>query len=149
MPRMVQSLPSDNLILEAKAFAERALLNLLAAHDAIIDSRIHQMHHANRCRRDKDVQSNAVELLKPGDKVCLFRENFNLPKSVPTSLRPNSLGLTLLSTRICLSHRTHWTSPAISRTAVFTRNFMSTCLDGTTPTTIFHFPIEKHEYTMA
>ena len=92
MPRMVQSLPSDNLIPGAKAFAERALLNLLTAHDTIIDSRIHQTHHANRRCRDEDIQGDAIEPLKPGDKVCLSRENFNLPKSRAHKLTPRFIG---------------------------------------------------------
>ncbi|GJE91950.1 chromo domain-containing protein [Phanerochaete sordida] len=92
MPRMVHQLPKENHVPGAKAFVERAVLNLCAAHDAIIDSRIHQTHHANRHRRDENLDRGQEDPLQVGDKVYLSTENLSLPQRRARKLVPKFIG---------------------------------------------------------
>ncbi|TDL25698.1 hypothetical protein BD410DRAFT_689819, partial [Rickenella mellea] len=50
MPTMFRDIPHAKFD-GVRQFAQRALDNLLMAHDAIIESRVFQTHHANRLRR--------------------------------------------------------------------------------------------------
>ena len=92
MPRMVDTLPTSNEVPGAKLFAEKALANLLAAQDAIIDSRVHQTYHANKRRRDENKVHGEVEPIQVGDKVYLSTENLNLPKGRARKLAPKYIG---------------------------------------------------------
>src|ERR1051326_1699781 len=56
-----------------KHFAEQAKWNIMAAHDAIIASRVRQTYNTNKHRRPGDEYS-------PGDLVYLSTKNLNLPK---------------------------------------------------------------------
>lgn len=85
---MVASLPHGNTVPGARLFAKKALDNLLAAHNAIIDSRVHQTFHAKCQRCNKDVAHGEEHKLKPGDKVYLSTTNLNIPKSWARKLIP-------------------------------------------------------------
>ena len=68
-----------------KYFVTRALQNLADAHDAIIESRVRQMHHANRRQREDD--SFAV-----GDLVYVSSADLSLPKGRAVKLLPKYVG---------------------------------------------------------
>jgi hypothetical protein len=64
-----------------RAFAEQARYNIKAAHDAIIESRTFQRHHANKRRRDDpEIHEN--------DLVYLSTKNLSLPKGRASKLLP-------------------------------------------------------------
>jgi hypothetical protein len=86
MPSMIRELRSDGVIPPGiKAFAERALLNMAEAHDAIIERRVVQASKANERRRDEPT-------LKKGDLVYLSTKNLNLPKGRARKLCPRFIG---------------------------------------------------------
>lgn len=87
LPRMTHSIPPSSLP-GVKSFAEQARDNLLMAHDAIIDSRVHQTFHANRKRRDENDVRGENKPLVVGDLVYLSTENLNLPKGRTRKLVP-------------------------------------------------------------
>ncbi|TDL14197.1 hypothetical protein BD410DRAFT_696429, partial [Rickenella mellea] len=67
MPCMFRDIP-HTIYDGVRKFAQRALDNLLAAHDAIIESRVFQTHYANqRCR----IEDHYTE----GDLVYLSTRN--------------------------------------------------------------------------
>jgi hypothetical protein len=68
-----------------QAFAQQARWNLMAAHDAIIESRVKQTHNANRLRREDPPY-------KVGDLVYLSTKNLNLPKGRVRKLVPRYIG---------------------------------------------------------
>src|SRR5258706_16371860 len=68
-----------------KSFAEKALMNIVIAHDSIIANRTFQTHYANRYR-------SAEEPLKEGDLVYLSTKNLNLPKHQARKLMPTFIG---------------------------------------------------------
>ncbi|EPQ53604.1 hypothetical protein GLOTRDRAFT_12161, partial [Gloeophyllum trabeum ATCC 11539] len=68
MPRIATTLDPDPVMPGVRQFAERALLNLAHAHDAIIESRVIQSHYANQRHRPD-------EAITPGDLVYLSTEN--------------------------------------------------------------------------
>ena len=69
-----------------KQFAQQAQLNLMTAHDTIIESRVVQAHHAN-CHRQPG------KLHSPGDLVYLSTKNLSLPKGRAKKLVPRYIGL--------------------------------------------------------
>ena len=68
-----------------RQFAEQALQNIDAVHDAIIANRVFQTYHANKRRREDPV-------LKEGDLVYLSTANLNLPKGRARKLLPKFIG---------------------------------------------------------
>ena len=94
LPRMTQKLPSDSDEVPAgvRQFAERALDNLVKAHDALVDSRVIQTHHANRRRRDEDEIDGERVPLKPGDLVYLSTANLRVPSNRARKLVPKFIG---------------------------------------------------------
>ncbi len=68
-----------------KRFAETALCNLADAHDAIIESRVFQTHHANRKRGPEP-------RIEKGDLVYLSTKNLNMPKGRARKLCPKFVG---------------------------------------------------------
>ena len=68
-----------------KQFAEQAKWNIMATHDAIIESRIRQTINANKKRRPGEEYS-------PGDLVYLSTKNLNLPKGQAHKLLPKFRG---------------------------------------------------------
>jgi hypothetical protein len=66
-------------------FAARALTNVAAAHDSIIESRSFQTHYANQ-RRGED------PALRKGALVYLSMKNLNLPKGRTAKLCPKYIG---------------------------------------------------------
>ena len=66
-------------------YAERAQSCLLAAHDAIIASRVNQTHHANRRRREEPTYT-------VGDKVWLSTDYLAMPKGQVRKLMPKFIG---------------------------------------------------------
>jgi hypothetical protein len=78
-----------------KSFVDQAADNLLAAHDAIIASRVRQTHHANKKRRTEnpDIDNNDSEFqFKVNDLVYLSTENLKLPKGRARKLLPKFVG---------------------------------------------------------
>lgn len=92
MPRMTVPAAADMTVPGVRQFADRAAANLLRAHDAIIDSRVHQTHHANKARRDEDVHHGSLSPIGPGDLVYLSTANLNLPKGRARKLTPRFIG---------------------------------------------------------
>lgn len=91
MPRMMGEWDSQGTVPGVRMFANQVQENLLAAHDAVIDSRVHQTHQANRWRRPGDEQDEG-EAMKPGDMVYLSTKNLTLPKGRAHKLLPKYLG---------------------------------------------------------
>jgi len=74
MPRMIRQLPELNTApLGVRTFAQQALQNLAAVHDAIIVSHVVQRHYSNARRRQEPT-------IKVGDLVYLATKNLSLPK---------------------------------------------------------------------
>jgi hypothetical protein len=69
-----------------REFTEAAKHNLAVAHDAIIESCVHQMRHANTRRREETPFSE-------GDLIYLSTENLNLPEGRARKLTPWFIGL--------------------------------------------------------
>lgn len=91
LPRMVKEVPtSENP--GVKAFVDQAMENLQIAHDAIIDSRIHQTYHANNRRRDENIVHGEFKPLEVGEMVYLSTENLKLPKGRAKKLLPRFIG---------------------------------------------------------
>src|ERR1700720_596541 len=67
-------------------FINQAINNLEEAHDTIIESRVRQTLHANKCRR-VDTPYNV------GEQVYLSTHNLNLPKNRSRKLMPKYIGL--------------------------------------------------------
>jgi hypothetical protein len=68
-----------------KEFATRALQNIAAAHDAIIEARTFQTFYANQKRGDEP-------MISKGDLVYLSTKNLNLPKNRARKLCPKYIG---------------------------------------------------------
>ena len=86
IPRMIREIKTDQAPSPGiRAFAQQALYNVAAAHDAIIASRVFQRHHAN-ARRRKEPQINE------GDLVYLSTKNLALPKGRVSKLLPKYIG---------------------------------------------------------
>ena len=81
-----QQLGTNMKFVSVKQFAQQALWNLMIAHNAIIKSRVMQVHHVNR-------QQQPGEIYSPGDLVYLSTKNLTLPKSQAKKLWPKNLGL--------------------------------------------------------
>ena len=80
MPRMsVGLVPEPHTVPGVKTFVMHARQNLALAHDAIIESRVRQMHNTNKNRRDDD--QFAV-----GDLVYMSTSDLSLPKGRATKL---------------------------------------------------------------
>jgi hypothetical protein len=77
--------PEPSTVLGVKSFVARAVQNLADAHDAIIESRVRQTHHANRRRRDDDKFAE-------GDLVYVSTADLSLPKGRATKLLPKYVG---------------------------------------------------------
>lgn len=86
MPSMLKEIRNDVAVSKGvREFADMALSNLIEAHDAIIEARTLQTHHANK--------SCGEELLiAAGDLVYLSTKNINLPKGRAHKLCPKFIG---------------------------------------------------------
>src|SRR5258706_5273086 len=84
MPRIFQMTVSTPFS-GVKSFAEKALTNIVIAHDSIIANHMFQTHYANRYQ-------SAEEPLKEGDLVYLSTKNLNLPKHWSRKLMPTFIG---------------------------------------------------------
>jgi len=85
IPPLGQRLSTDTQFAGVKQFAQQALWNLTIAHDAIIEHRVMQTHHANRNR-------TSGEHYSPGDLVYLSTKNLALPKGRAKKLLPKFIG---------------------------------------------------------
>src|SRR6266481_5927635 len=85
IPQFGQQLGTDTKFAGVQQFAQQAQLNLMMVHDAIIESRVVQAHHANRHRRPGELHS-------PGDLVYLSTKNLSLPKGRAKKLVPRYIG---------------------------------------------------------
>src|ERR1700723_61476 len=77
--------PNENAKPGVHKFNNQAINNLEEAHDTIIESRVRQTLHANKCRR-ADVPYNV------GEQVYLSTDNLNLPKNRSRKLMPKYIG---------------------------------------------------------
>ena len=77
--------PEPSSVPGVKQFVSRALQNLADAHDALIESRVHQTHNANRRPRESDT-------FAIGDLVYVSTEDLSLPKGRATKLLPKYAG---------------------------------------------------------
>lgn len=91
MPRMVQQVGQTELP-GVGQFADAVMETLETAHDSIIESRVIQTHHANKRRRDENVDEGKVKPIEVGDKVYLATANLNLPKGRARKLVPKFIG---------------------------------------------------------
>ena len=77
--------PTENAKPGIHKFINQAINNLEEAHDAIIESRVRQTLHTNKCRR-ADAPYNVSE------QVYLSTDNLNLPKNRSRKLMPKYIG---------------------------------------------------------
>ena len=91
LPRMTKEIPPSSLP-GVQHFAEQARDNLLMAHDAILDSRVHQTHHANKRRRDEQMVHSESQPIKEGDLLYLSTADLNLPRGRARKLVPKYIG---------------------------------------------------------
>jgi hypothetical protein len=86
MPSMIREVPSSAQVPQGvREFADNALKHLEDAHDAIIESRVYQAHHANQRRRPEPQ-------IKLNDLVYVSTRNMNLPKGRASKLLPKFIG---------------------------------------------------------
>ena len=85
IPQLGQCLNTDTKFVGVCQFAEQALWNAMAAHDAIIAIHVMQTHHVNRHRQTGDV-------FLPGNRACLSTKNLALPKGRAKKLLPKFIG---------------------------------------------------------
>src|SRR5215471_4990207 len=86
MPQMITELPRENDVAPGvREFTEKAIQNLLDAHDSIIESHVYQTHKANKKRGEEpDIKIN--------DLVYLSTKNLNLLKGRASKLTPKYIG---------------------------------------------------------
>ncbi|GJE94878.1 hypothetical protein PsYK624_110540 [Phanerochaete sordida] len=92
LPRMAQPEIMAKVAPGVQRFVEQARDNLLRAHDAIIDSRVHQTYHVNTARHDENVHRSEMRPIQVGDLVYLSTENLALPKGRARKLAPKFIG---------------------------------------------------------
>ena len=86
MPRMMKEFRNAETMSKGiKEFAARALQNVAAAHDAIIEARTFQTFYSNQ-KREEEFKLNK------GDLVYLSTKNLNLPKNRTRKLCPKYIG---------------------------------------------------------
>jgi len=86
MPRMICQLPESNTALPGiRTFAQQALQNSAAVHDAIIASCVVQQHYSNTRRCQEPT-------IKEGDLVYLATKNLSLPRGRARKLMPKYVG---------------------------------------------------------
>jgi len=85
IPKTIQTI-GESEFAGVQDFAENARNLVMRAHDALIESRVKQTHHANARRRPDDPR------LKVGQHVYLSTENLNLPKARARKLMPKYIG---------------------------------------------------------
>jgi hypothetical protein len=86
MPTMICQLPESNTAPPGmRTFAQQALQNVAAVHEAIIASRVFQRHYANARRRQEPT-------IKQGDLVYLATKDLSLPKGQASKLAPKYVG---------------------------------------------------------
>lgn len=85
LPRTLTTFDPEASLPGVKEFAQRANSSMMAAHDAIIASRVLQTHHANKRRKGHDD-------LKEGSLVYLSTENLKLPTGRAKKLAPKFIG---------------------------------------------------------
>ena len=86
MPQLGQRLSTNTKFAGVQQFMQQARWNLMMAHDAIIESRIVQLHHTNH-QRALGVKYS------PGDFIYLSTKNLTLPKGRAKKLQPKYIGL--------------------------------------------------------
>jgi hypothetical protein len=84
IPSMIE-VKETTEFLGVKHFAEQAINNIMAAHDAIIANRAIQTHFANKRRIEEPD-------IKVGDLMYISTENLNLPKGRARKLTPRFIG---------------------------------------------------------
>ena len=84
-PRISKHVETNTQYKGVREFAQMARWNLIAAHDAILESRVNQAFYANTRRREEPTY-------KVGDSVYLSTQNLNLPKGRVQKLTPRYIG---------------------------------------------------------
>lgn len=93
MPRISFSIDQNSVRPGVTQFARQVQDNLLAAHDAILESRISQTYQANMRRRSEHTNSDGKEsLFSVGKQVYLSTKNLTLPKKRAKKLLPKYIG---------------------------------------------------------
>ncbi len=90
MPTMLRELAKEPALPGVRDFAERAVANLRAAHDALIASRVSQTHQANKHRRSENAETDPD--FKEGGLAYLSTANLSLPKNRARKLMPKYIG---------------------------------------------------------
>src|SRR6202453_2036414 len=85
MPTMINGLTQDTKFKGVKHFAMQAIWNMEKDHDALITSRVYQMHQANKHWR------SGPEIVK-GSKVYLSTTNLFLPSGCVCKFLPKYIG---------------------------------------------------------
>jgi hypothetical protein len=85
MPQIGIPMATDTKFTGVRQFAQQARVNLLAAHDTIIENHILQMFHANK-------KCWASPGYRRGDQVYLSTKNLALPKGRARKLVPRFIG---------------------------------------------------------
>lgn len=90
--RMTRELGTPSNLPGVQQFAEQAMDNLMSAHDAIIEARAIQTHHANKRRRDENHVHGDDQPIQVSDLVYLSTENLPMPKGRARKLTPRFIG---------------------------------------------------------
>ena len=85
MPSMIREYTANNIPPGVREFADKALQNLMDAHDSIIESRVTQKHYADKRRSEEPS-------LKIDSLVYLSTRNLSLPRGRASKLLPKFIG---------------------------------------------------------
>ena len=109
-------------------FVQQAISNLEMAHDAIIESRVVQLYHANKKR-------NEGRILQVGDSVYLSMVNVTMPKGRARKLVPKYIGLMKVLNKI-------------GATDTYTQHFTPGCCASMKKTMMRSFQGGMHRHSM-
>ena len=95
MPMLMQHINEErpSIMPGVRTFVQQAISNLEMAHDAIIESQVVQMYHANK-------KWNEGRILQVGDLVYLSMVNLIMPKGRVRKLMPKYIGLMKILNKI-------------------------------------------------
>ncbi|KAJ3480531.1 hypothetical protein NLI96_g8282 [Meripilus lineatus] len=91
MPRMMGDMDVKGTVPGVRQFMQQVRENLLAAHDAIIESRVNQTHFANKRRRNEGNEFEGYNITE-GELAYLSTKNLSLPKGRASKLLPKFIG---------------------------------------------------------
>ena len=91
LPSMIREVRDEAVMPGVRDFAERALNNMLEAHDALIASRVVQTHYANQRRRSENPDETEPDFAV-GKLAYLATANLSMPKGRARKLMPKFIG---------------------------------------------------------